>query len=81
MMERTGFDVSSVDEQLQRDEETRREALRKLRLPEDKPILFSPFQSLSIADLSEIFPQPRGRSCGAIYARGDRWHKCRARHS
>ena len=58
MMERTGFDVSSVTEQLQRDEETRREALRKLRLPEDKPILFSPFQSLSIADLSEIFPQP-----------------------
>ena len=58
MMERTGFDVSSVAEQLQRDEETRREALRKLRLPEDKPILFSPFQTLSIADLSEIFPQP-----------------------
>ena len=58
MMERTGFDVSSVTEQLQRDEETRREALRKLRLPENKPILFSPFQTLSIADLSEIFPQP-----------------------
>ena len=58
MMERTGFDVSSVTEQLQRDEETRREALRELRLPEDKPILFSPFQTLSIADLSEIFPQP-----------------------
>ena len=58
MMERTGFDVSSVTEQLQRDEETRREALRKLRQPEDRPILFSPFQSLSIADLSEIFPQP-----------------------
>ena len=45
-------------EQLQREEETRREALRELRLPEDKPILFSPFQALSIADLSEIFPQP-----------------------
>ena len=58
MMERTGFDVSSVTEQLQRDEETRRGALRKLRLPEDKPILFSPFQALSIADLSKIFPQP-----------------------
>lgn len=58
MMERTGFDVSSATKQLQRDEATRREALRKLRLPENKPILFSPFQSLSIADLSEIFPQP-----------------------
>lgn len=58
MMERKGFDISSVTEQLQRDEETRHGALRKLRLPEDKPILFSPFQALSIADLSEIFPQP-----------------------
>ena len=64
MMERTGFDVSSVAEQLQRDEETRREALRKLRLPEDKPILFSPFQTLSIADLSEIFPQPEAAPAG-----------------
>ena len=64
MMERTGFDVSSVTEQLQRDEETRREALRKLRLPENKPILFSPFQSLSIADLSEIFPQPEAAPAG-----------------
>ena len=64
MMERTGFDVSSVTEQLQRDEETRREALRKLRRPEDKPILFSPFQSLSIADLSEIFPRPAAAPTG-----------------
>ena len=83
MMERTGFDVSSLAEQLQRDEETRREALRKLRLPEDKPILFSPFQSLSIADLSEIFPQPEvapaGRSMqevidGTNVGRGTRDH-------
>ena len=64
MMERTGFDVSSVAEQLQREEETRREALRELRLPEDKPILFSPFQALSIADLSEIFPQPEAAPVG-----------------
>ena len=48
MMERTGFDVSSVTEQLQRDEETRREALRKLRLPRTQPSIF-PVQTLSIA--------------------------------
>ena len=64
MMERTGFDVSSVAEQLQREEETRREALRELRLPEDKPILFSPFQALPLADLSEIFPQPEAAPAG-----------------
>ena len=64
MMERTGFDVSSVTEQLQQDEKTRREALYKLGLPEDKPILFSPFQVLSIADLSEIFPQPQAAPAG-----------------
>jgi len=60
MMERAGFDLSSVAEQLRQAEGTLREALRALGVAQDKPLLFSPFQSLSIADSSEIFPTPEG---------------------
>lgn len=57
MMERAGFDISSVSGQLQQDKKICFETLQKLELPTDKPILFSPFQALSIKDLSKIFSQ------------------------
>ena len=56
MMERSGFNVSTVQDQLHEEEGTHREALQALEVPADRPILFSPFQSLSIADGDAIFP-------------------------
>lgn len=64
MLERAGFDLASVAQQLQRDEETTREALRALGIQEEKPILFSPFQALSIEDSSAIFPAPQAAPIG-----------------
>lgn len=58
ILERAGFDLTHVSQQIQKDEGTVQAALRSLGLPKDKPILFSPFQSLSIADSSAIFPTP-----------------------
>lgn len=58
MMERAGFDLSSVADQLRKEESVRQEALNALGLPSDRPLLFSPFQSLSIADSSAIFSTP-----------------------
>lgn len=58
MMERAEFDVSSVADQLQNDEDIQREALGTLGLAYGMPLLFSPFQSLSIADSIAIFPSP-----------------------
>ena len=55
MMERTGFDVSSVVGQLKQDEGTLRGALKTLGIPQGKPILFSPFQTLSVANSREFF--------------------------
>ena len=58
MLDRAGFELARVAEQIKNDEELVRQALRKLDLPEGKPLLFSPFQSLSIAESSAIFPTP-----------------------
>ena len=56
MMERSGFDVSTVAGQLREEEDAYRNALRALEAPDDIPPLFSPFQSLSITDANVIFP-------------------------
>lgn len=56
MMKRAGFNLSSVAARLQNDEETLRKALRAMEVPQGSQILFSPFQSLSVADSSAIFP-------------------------
>ncbi len=56
MLERGGFDLSSVTDQLRQEEGAFREALRSMGVAQDRPLLFSPFQSLSIADSSAIFP-------------------------
>ena len=60
MMERSGFDLSTVQDRLREEKDAYREALRALGVPEDGRLLFSPFQSLSIADGNAIFP-PRGK--------------------
>ncbi|WP_147094941.1 hypothetical protein [Roseovarius sp. TE539] len=83
MMERAGFDLASVSDQLQRDETARREALTTLGISNGEAILFSPFQALSIKDSSDIFPTPEaapvGRSVQAVIdgtdiGRGSRDH-------
>ena len=56
MMERSGFDLSSVSDGLREDEAQYRAALKALGAPRNKPLLFSPFQSLSDAELVGIFP-------------------------
>ena len=61
MMERSGFDLTSVQRSLNTDQELIHGALKALNVPTDKPILFSPFQSLSVADLCSIFPTPDTR--------------------
>lgn len=58
MMERAGFDLTSVADQLRKDRDTLKQAFGTLGLEHNKPILFSPFQSLSIADSIAIFPAP-----------------------
>ena len=57
MMERSGFDLSPVAAQLREDEGKYRDALRTLGAPQHRPLLFSPFQSLSFTDLVTIFPR------------------------
>lgn len=83
MMERAGFDLASVSDQLQRDDTARREALKTLGMSDGEAILFSPFQALSIKDSSDIFPTPEaapvGRSVQAVIdgtdiGRGSRDH-------
>ena len=83
MMERAGFDLSSVANQLRQEEGILREALRALGVTQNRPLLFSPFQSLSVADLSKIFPAPEVAQAGLMdepvkdgfnVGRGSRYH-------
>jgi len=83
MMRRAGFDLSSVAAQLRDDEATLQKALQVLGLSQDSQILFSPFQSLSVADSSAIFPTAlvaakrnviKAVNHGNIVGRGSRNH-------
>ena len=65
MLERAGFNISSVTNKLRGEESTRHQALSVLGAELDAPILFSPFQSLSVADSSVIFR-------GAVQAKRER---------
>ena len=58
MLERAGFDLESVNAKLKQQEQALSRALALLGIPPERPILFSPFQSLSIADIRMIFPAP-----------------------
>ncbi|MBZ0270355.1 hypothetical protein K8I85_19555 [bacterium] len=56
MLERAGFDLDSVAPVLERHQSALNAALTRLSAASDRPLLFSPFQSLSIADTARIFP-------------------------
>ena len=58
MLGRAGFDLESVEPMLNRQEEVLSQALAKLELPPDLPLLFSPYQSLSTRDIAGIFAPP-----------------------
>lgn len=58
MMGRSGFDLSSVEAELDADRELVHSALESLKVSVDRPMLFSPFQSLSVSDSSSFFPTP-----------------------
>ena len=83
MLDRSGFDVASTGYSLSAEEALLRRALEALRAPGDQPILYSPFQSLSIEDSLAVFPpteSPRERLHpleareGTIVGRGSRDH-------
>ena len=83
MMERAGFDLASVANQLCNIEGAQRKALHALGMERDRPLLFSPFQSLSISDSIAIFPNqditPQRRADDAVLdgpdvGRGSRSH-------
>lgn len=59
MMERSGFDITSVSGQLQAESGALKSVLKELNIPEDREILFSPFQSLSASDIINIFQTPK----------------------
>ena len=83
MLERAGFDLEPVNAKLKEQEQALDRALAVLRVPRGRPLLFSPFQSLSIADIGIIFPPseiavsveetdaPVG---GTVVGRGSRHH-------
>ena len=56
MLERSGFDLESVRPILEEQEPLLNSALAKLNVQRDRPLLFSPYQSLSISDVSRVFP-------------------------
>ena len=56
MLERSGFDLETVRPILEEQEPLLNSALVKLNVQTDRPLLFSPYQSLSISDVSRVFP-------------------------
>ena len=83
MLARAEFDVEPVLPQLDQQEQAFARALARLGVSQGKPLLFSPFQSLRIADSNRIFPPaavsvsneerntPAG---GTVVGRGSRDH-------
>ena len=83
MLERAGFDLGSVNQKLEAQELAFHRALTLLQVPLDRPLLFSPFQGLSLADIAQIFPSPQTSvsmdegECtvgGTVMGRGSRDH-------
>ena len=56
MLERAGFDINSVSSKLVAEKPVLERALARLGVDFTKSLVFSPFQSLSIADVRQIFP-------------------------
>ncbi|MDE2847509.1 MAG: hypothetical protein OXO51_12430 [Gemmatimonadota bacterium] len=59
MLERTGFDLTSVYTSLELNEPALGRARTRIKVPAELPLLFSPFQSLSIGDIERIFPSSK----------------------
>ena len=83
MLERAGFDLESVNLKLKQQEQALGRALSLLGVPQGRPLLFSPFQSLSIADIGMIFPhseitasveEREAAASSAVVGRGSRDH-------
>ena len=83
MLERAGFDLEPVNPKLKQQEQALDRAFASLGVPPGSPILFSPFQSLSIADIGMIFPpsetavsvgQSEAATTGAVVGRDSRDH-------
>ncbi len=56
MLERAGFDLSSVDKLLKETQPDLTQSLVKLGFEPTSRLLFSPFQTLSLSDINVIFP-------------------------
>ena len=83
MLERAGFDLEPIGPKLRQQEQALDRALAMLGVPSGRSILFSPFQSLSIADIEVIFPpseadvsveQREAAMTGTVVGRGSRDH-------
>ena len=83
MLGRSGFDVASTGYSLQAEKALLRSALRTLGASLDHPMLYSPFQSLSVEDSLAVFPSTESRperldapkaEAGTIVGRGSRDH-------
>ena len=83
MLERAGFDLEPVNLKLEQQEQALGRALTLLGVPQGRPLLFSPFQSLSTADIGMIFPpseiavsveEREATASGTVVGRGSRDH-------
>lgn len=83
MLERAGFDLSSVVKKLDHQAPLVASARKRLRLDPRSELLFSPFQSLSLEDIARIFPASeeasairarRAPTASGIVGRGSRDH-------
>ena len=83
MLERAGFNLETVTQKLGEHEQAFDRALVRLGVPQGRPLLFSPFQSLSIADIARIFPssptaastaEGEAATTGPVVGRGSRDH-------
>jgi len=83
MLERSGFDIEPVRKKLELQMPVFNRALEQLSIETSRPLLFSPFQSLSVSDIQRIFPSSEESSkareravavSGGVVGRGSRDH-------
>jgi hypothetical protein len=83
MLERAGFDLAPVRRKLDLQLPALKSAHRRLGVEVGRPLLFSPFQSMAIAEIRRIFPSPEeaaypperdATAAGAAIGRGSRDH-------
>ena len=59
MLERAEFDIEPVNPKLNQQKEAFERGLDRIGVRLERPLLFSPFQTLSVADIGRIFPLPQ----------------------